>query len=69
MKIFVALGIMALASAASGAANAAPSDYSDFDIVSVAPRSPDVRPFLMSAPAREHKHAAPLQMGSRKANR
>jgi hypothetical protein len=56
MKVLLALGIMALASAACGAADAAPSAYSDFDVVSVVPRSPDIRPLVMSISTRERRN-------------
>jgi hypothetical protein len=51
MRVFWALGIMAFALGACGAAEAAPSDY--FDIVSVVPRSPSVKPLVMAIPAKE----------------
>ena len=63
MKVLLALAIMVLATAACGAADAAPSAYSDFDVVSVVPRSPNVKPIVMSISTRERrKPAASLQM-------
>jgi hypothetical protein len=56
MNVLSALGIMALVSAACGAADAAPSAYSDFDVVSVVPRSPNVRPLVMSISTRERRN-------------
>ena len=53
MKVFWALGIVAFASGACGAAKAAPSDYSDFEVISVVPRSPSVKPLVMPIPAKE----------------
>ncbi len=53
MKVFWALGIMAFASGACGAADAATSPYSDFDLISVVPRSPSVKPLVMPIPAKE----------------
>jgi len=50
MKVFWALAIMAFA---SGACSAAPSDYSDFEVISVVPRSPSVKPLVMPIPAKE----------------
>jgi hypothetical protein len=55
MKVLLALGIMALV---SGACDAATPAYSDFDVVSVVPRSPSVRPFVMSVPARERRNTS-----------
>ena len=70
MKVLLALGIMVLASAACGAADAAPSAYSDFIVVSVVPRSPNVKPFVMSISTRERrKLAVSLQVGAFYANR
>jgi hypothetical protein len=75
MKVLLALGIMVLASGAGGAADAATPAYSDFDVVSVVPRSPNVKPFVMSISAKErhnapHRYkAASLQMGAFDANR
>jgi hypothetical protein len=69
MKVFWALGIMAFASGACGAAEAAPSDYSDIIVVSVVPRSPTVKPLLMPIPAKEpnkqlaSKGAGPSEAG------
>jgi hypothetical protein len=70
MKALLVLGIMALASTGYDAADAAPSAYSDFIVVSVVPRSPSVKPFVLSiSPKERHKHAASLQVGAFDANR
>lgn len=69
MKILMALGIVVLASATGGAADAAPSDYSDFIVVSVVPRSPKVQPIVMSIPVKEDRKPAPLQVGTLVSNR
>jgi hypothetical protein len=70
MNVLLALGIMVLASAAGGAADATPSAYSNFDVVSVVPRSPNVKPLVMSISTRERrKHAASLQKDAFDANR
>ena len=70
MKAFWALAIMALASGSCGAAEAAPSDYSDFEVISVVPRSPSVQPFVMSIPAKEQpKQASSLKLGAFDAKR
>jgi hypothetical protein len=70
MKALLAFGIMVLASTACGAADATPSAYSDFIVVSVVPRSPSVKPLVMSISTRERrKHAASLQVGAFDANR
>ena len=70
MKVFWALGILVLASGASVAAEAAPSDYSDIFVVSVVPRSPSVQPIVMSIPAKEQpKQAASLKPGALAAKR
>jgi len=50
MKVFWALGILVMA---SGACAAAPSDYSDFEVISVVPRSPSVKPLVMAIPVKE----------------
>jgi hypothetical protein len=56
MKVLLALGITVLASAAGGAADANPSAYSDFEVVSVVPRSPNLKPFVMSISTREQRN-------------
>jgi len=67
MRVFWALGIMALAAAASGGADAAPSsysDYSDYIVISVVPRSPNIQPLVMAIPAKaRQKGQAPLLVG------
>jgi hypothetical protein len=74
MKFLLALGIMVLASGACEAATPALSE-SDFDVVSVVPRSGDVKPFVMSLPAKDrrntqhHDKVASLQTGAVDANR
>ena len=47
MRVFWALGIMVLTAATGGGANAAAprfSDYSDYIVISVVPRSPSIEP-------------------------
>lgn len=69
MKVFWALGIMAFASGACGAAEPATSPYSDFEVISVVPRSPSVKPLVMPIPAKEpnkqlaSKDARPSEAG------
>ena len=53
MKLLLASGTLILALAAPLAANAATSPYADFDIISVVPRSPSVKPLVMPIPAKE----------------
>jgi hypothetical protein len=53
MRVFWALGILVMASCACGPAGAAQLDYSDFDLISVVPRSPSVKPLVMAIPAKE----------------
>lgn len=51
-----------LIAAASGQAAAADTALPDVDIISVVPRSPDVKPYLMSLPAEGRpEHAAVAQ--------
>ena len=70
MKVLLALGIMVLASAAGGAAAAPPADYSNFDVVSVVPRSPNVKPLVMSiSTSQRRKHVASRQTGAFDAKR
>lgn len=57
MKALVFLSLMIVVSTGY-AANAAPlslSDYSDVDVVSVAPRNPDVKPFVMAIFTKEQQ--------------
>jgi hypothetical protein len=56
MKVLLALAILVPASAAGGAADASPSAYSDFEVVSVVPRNPNLKPFVMSILAREQRN-------------
>ena len=49
MRAMLALAIMVSASGAAA--------YSDFEVVSVVPRSPHVKPFVMSIPAKEQRNA------------
>jgi hypothetical protein len=51
MKFLVALGTLMLASAAHQTADAATSPYSDFDVISVVPRNPNIKPLVMPIPA------------------
>lgn len=57
MKTFVVLSLMILGftSYAANAADLRYSDYSDIDVVSVTPRSPDVRPLVMAALTKEQQ--------------
>jgi hypothetical protein len=68
MRVFWALGIMVLATASGSTAHATPpsySDYSDYIVISVVPRSPTVQPLVMAVPARERqKREAALQAGA-----
>lgn len=52
MKSLIALGIL-LAVAAHQPAEAATLTYSDFDLISVVPRSPSVKPLVMPIPAKD----------------
>lgn len=52
MKSLFALGIL-LAVAAHQPTEAATLAYSDFDLISVVPRSPSVKPLVMPIPAKE----------------
>jgi len=56
MKPILFLGI--LTTAMLGVAYAAEPSYSEVEIVSVAPRSPDVKPFVMSVPTGGHRKDA-----------
>jgi hypothetical protein len=70
MKVFWALGILAMSSGTCVAAEPAPSDYSDIIVVSVVPRSPSVQPIVMSIPAKERpKQTASLKLGAVDAKR
>jgi len=53
MKFWFVLGALISALAANQTANAAPLSYADFDLISVVPRSPSVKPLVMSIPAKE----------------
>jgi hypothetical protein len=70
MKMSVALSLLILASSgyAANAAQFTPSDYSDVDVVSVAPRNPGVKPFVMAIYTKEQQQrvaaAAALQKTS-----
>ena len=63
MKVFWALGIVAFASGACCAAEATPSDYSGFEVISVVPRSPSVKPLVMPIPAKEPNKQLALKKG------
>jgi hypothetical protein len=70
MKALLVLAIAILASTACDAANATQPIDTDFDVVSVVPRSPNVRPFVMSISAKDrHKRTARQQMRVLAANR
>lgn len=53
MKFLFASGIVVLALAAQQTADAATLSYSDFDLISVVPRSPSVKPLVMAIPAKQ----------------
>ncbi|HWY63215.1 MAG TPA: hypothetical protein VNW15_15030 [Rhizomicrobium sp.] len=57
MKPIAILSLMILGSAiyAANAAEFRYSDYSDIDVVSVMPRSPDVKPFVMATLTKEQR--------------
>ena len=70
MKGLLLLGVMVLASATCDAAGAAEAAYSDVSVVSVVPRSPNLRPFVMSISTRApSKQTAPLKVGGLDADR
>jgi len=70
MKVFWAVGFLVLASGTCVAAEPAVSDYSDIFVVSVTPRSPNVQPIVMSAPAKEQpRQAASLKPAASDAKR
>jgi hypothetical protein len=58
MKHFLLPGALALACIASAGADANPTEASDFEIISVVPRSPDVKPAFMSVPANGRREAS-----------
>jgi hypothetical protein len=53
MKFWFVLGALISALVANQTAKAAPLSYADFDLISVVPRSPSVKPLLMPIPAKE----------------
>jgi len=53
MKPWLALGTLISALAMYQTADAATLRYSDFDLISVVPRSPSIKPLVMPIPARE----------------
>jgi hypothetical protein len=57
MKIPTVLSLLIIVSSgyAANAAPFTPSDYSDVDVVSVTPRSPDVKPLVMAIFTREQQ--------------
>jgi hypothetical protein len=66
MKAAMILSLLILAPTGY-AANAAPSDpYTDIDVVSVTPRSPDVKPFVLAVFTKEQlqRAAAALKKNS-----
>jgi len=70
MKVFWAVGVFVLASGACGAAEAATLSYADFDLISVVPRSPAVKPLVMPIPAKElNKQLASKGVKSSEASR
>ena len=68
MKFSFAVGILVLALAAQQTADAATWRYSDFELISVVPRSPSVKPLVMPISAKElsqleSKAARPSEAG------
>ena len=64
MKRVLFVGV--LISAPFGAAYASGPDYSEVNVISVVPRSPDVKPIVMSLPAAgRQKHSAQNEIGER----
>ena len=57
MKAPVVLSLLILASTgyAANAAQYTPSDYADIDVVSVTPRSQDVKPYVMAIFTKEQQ--------------
>ena len=57
MKTSAILSLLIIMSSgyAANAAQFTPSDYSDVDVVSVTPRSPDVKPLVMAIFTREQQ--------------
>jgi hypothetical protein len=53
MKFWFTLGALILALIADQPANAATLSPADFDLISVVPRSPNVKPLVMPIPAKE----------------
>jgi hypothetical protein len=74
MKSFVVLGVLMIASSgfAASAAESHFSDYSDIDVVAVAPRSPSVKPYVMASFTKQQLErvaaAAPKRVASRAAD-
>jgi hypothetical protein len=59
MKALILLSLVSLAIVApAGFAAAATSDYSDVDVISVIPRSPDIKPLVMSISPQERRELA-----------
>jgi hypothetical protein len=71
MKVFAILSLLIVASTsfAANAAQVSYSDYSDIDVVSVAPRSPHLKPFVMASFTKEQlarvAAAAPKKVASK----
>ena len=57
MKVspILSLLILALTCHVANAASLSPSNYSDIDVVSVTPRSPDIKPFVMAILTKEQQ--------------
>jgi hypothetical protein len=69
MKPFVVLSLMILGSI-SYAANAADyPDYSDIDVVSVTPRGPDVKPFVIATLTKEQQERVALMASKKDASK
>jgi hypothetical protein len=71
MKSFVVLSVLMIGSSglAASAAESSYSDFSDIDVVSVAPRNPSVKPFVMATFTKQQLErvaaAAPKKVASR----
>ncbi len=68
MKASISLGllILSLSGYAANAGQFEPADYSDIDVVSVTPRNPEVKPFVMAIFTKEQQQR--LAAGALKKN-
>lgn len=62
MRALIFLATMVLAQA--GSVFAAESDYTEFDVIAVAPRSPDVQPYFLSVPPERRQKAPHPQLAN-----